>query len=74
MSKQRFLHRTLAALLPMLVVCTAAAPLAADEAIPQDPPLRWFKGNIHTHSLWSDGDDFPEMIAEWYRTHDYNFL
>ncbi|MDP6447406.1 MAG: hypothetical protein QF805_26650, partial [Pirellulaceae bacterium] len=33
-----------------------------------------WKGNIHTHSLWSDGDDFPEMISEWYRTRDYNFL
>ncbi|MGI9474458.1 MAG: hypothetical protein ACR2NZ_23170, partial [Rubripirellula sp.] len=26
------------------------------------------------HSLWSDGDQFPEMIADWYRSHDYNFL
>ena len=46
----------------------------ADEAVPTDPPLRYYKGNIHTHSLWSDGNDFPEMIAEWYRTHGYNFL
>ena len=23
---------------------------------------RYWKGNLHTHSLWSDGDDFPEMI------------
>ncbi len=35
---------------------------------------RWWKGNLHTHSLWSDGDDFPEMIAAWYVEHDYNFL
>lgn len=35
---------------------------------------RWWKGNLHTHSLWSDGDDFPEMIAAWYLDHDYNFL
>lgn len=34
----------------------------------------WWKGNIHTHSLWSDGDDFPEMIADWYKRHDYHFL
>jgi hypothetical protein len=40
----------------------------------EDWPLRWWKGNIHTHSLWSDGDEFPEMIADWYRSHDYNFL
>ena len=46
----------------------------ADDVIPNDPQPRWWKGNIHTHSLWSDGNDFPEMIAEWYRTHDYNFL
>ena len=36
--------------------------------------LRWFKGNTHTHSYWSDGDDFPEMIMEWYKSHDYDFI
>jgi hypothetical protein len=36
--------------------------------------LRWWKGNLHTHSLWSDGDDYPEMIAGWYRDHGYHFL
>lgn len=35
---------------------------------------RWFKGNLHTHSLWSDGDDYPEMIADWYRQQGYHFL
>lgn len=29
---------------------------------------------MHTHSLWSDGDDYPEMIAKWYRDRDYQFL
>ncbi len=37
-------------------------------------PQRWWKGNLHTHSLWSDGDDFPEMITQWYSERDYNFL
>lgn len=36
--------------------------------------LRWFKGNTHTHSLWSDGNDFPDMISDWYRGHGYDFL
>lgn len=40
---------------------------------PADAP-RWFKGNLHTHTLWSDGDDFPEMVADWYRRRDYHFL
>ena len=35
---------------------------------------RWYKGNTHTHTLWSDGDDFPEMAADWYKNHGYNFL
>ena len=35
---------------------------------------RWFKGNLHTHSLWSDGNDYPEMIVDWYARHGYQFL
>ena len=34
----------------------------------------WKKGNLHTHSFWSDGDDFPEMIIQWYKDHDYQFI
>lgn len=34
----------------------------------------WFKGNLHTHSLWSDGDDYPEMIIDFYRRNGYHFL
>lgn len=48
---------------------------------PPPPPLpvasaqpTYWKGNLHTHSLWSDGDDFPEMIADWYKRHGYQFL
>ena len=39
-----------------------------------EPPARWWKGNLHTHSLWSDGDDYPDMIADWYAQHGYHFL
>ena len=35
---------------------------------------RWWKGNLHTHSLWSDGDDYPESIAAWYKEQGYHFL
>src|SRR5436190_8731139 len=37
-------------------------------------PKRWFKGNTHTHSRWSDGDAAPEHIADWYKSHGYDFL
>ncbi|RUL86959.1 PHP domain-containing protein [Tautonia sociabilis] len=43
-------------------------------AVPADPPARWWKGNLHTHSFWSDGNDFPEMIVDWYRQRGYHFL
>lgn len=25
---------------------------------------QWFKGNTHTHTLWSDGDGFPDMVTD----------
>lgn len=37
-------------------------------------PTRWYKGNTHTHTLWSDGDDFPELILDWYKTRGYDFI
>lgn len=49
-------------------------PLPADDPVPPAHAPRWWKGNLHTHTFWSDGDDFPEMVAEWYRTHGYHFL
>ena len=38
------------------------------------PKQHWQKGNLHTHSFWSDGDDFPEMIIKWYKDNDYQFI
>ena len=35
---------------------------------------RWWRGNTHAHSWWSDGDAPPELIADWYKQHDYDFL
>jgi hypothetical protein len=48
-------------------------------AIPDPSPLttsppQYWKGNLHTHTLWSDGDDFPEMVVDWYKQHGYQFL
>lgn len=34
----------------------------------------WLKGNTHTHTLESDGDSKPEVVARWYRDHGYDFL
>jgi hypothetical protein len=37
-------------------------------------PLTWYKGNLHTHTYWSDGDEFPEMVLDWYKTNGYDFV
>lgn len=34
----------------------------------------WWRGNLHTHTLWSDGDSFPEVVVDWYKRHGYHFL
>lgn len=60
-------------LIVTVIGCFAVAVWAARDGKP-DTQKVFFKGNLHTHSLWSDGDDFPEMIADWYKSHDYDFL
>ncbi len=55
-----------------LAFTSAAAITRAAESAPAAP--RWFKGNLHTHSLWSDGNDYPEMIADSYKRAGYHFL
>lgn len=34
----------------------------------------WFKGNLHTHTVNSDGDSTPDDAVRWYREHGYNFV
>jgi hypothetical protein len=51
-------------ILALLATCAASAT---------EPP-RWWKGNLHTHTLWSDGDDYPEMVVDWYKQNGYHFL
>jgi hypothetical protein len=58
-----------AILIPGLLLLAAATACAQRAESP-----RWYKGNLHTHSLWSDGDQFPEPISMWYREHGYHFL
>ncbi len=40
----------------------------------QTPELRWYKGNLHTHTINSDGDSAPDAVARWYKENRYQFL
>ena len=65
----------------LLLVCCVVAPhgVATAQGRARFEPAdfqsgRWFKGNTHTHTLESDGDSSPEVVATWYKSHGYNFL
>src|SRR5258707_11461266 len=75
----RSLTITLALFSAALALQSPTAPPPRDVTPPPPLPIangptQYWKGNLHTHSLWSDGDDFPEMIADWYKQHGYHFL
>ena len=36
--------------------------------------MAWYEGNLHMHSYWTDGHDFPEMVADWFKNEGYNFV
>ena len=64
------------------ILCTFAlflltvifSPAWADGLLKAGDGQRWFKGNTHTHTLWSDGDGAPELSVAWYKEHGYDFL
>ena len=38
------------------------------------PQGTWWKGNLHAHTLNSDGDSTPDDVVRWYREHGYHFV
>lgn len=36
--------------------------------------MKWWKGNLHTHTDLSDGDSPPGQVARWYDEAGYDFL
>ena len=70
--KGRSLRVTRLGLAAALLVWAGIEVAGFAAARPQ--PLRWFKGNTHTHTLNSDGDSTPDEVARWYREHRYHFL
>jgi hypothetical protein len=37
-------------------------------------PARWYRGNLHTHTINSDGDSTPADVMAWYKRNGYQFL
>ncbi len=70
---KRWSLRHSASVILLVISFLSAAPLHAAQPPARDP-VRWWKGNLHAHSFWSDGDDFPESILDWYKTNGYHFV
>ncbi len=58
-------------LLAALFVCAWTAATALQSPATQQ---RWYRGNLHTHTINSDGDSAPDAVARWYKEHRYDFL
>lgn len=52
------------------ISCKENKPVSEENELSQ----KWYKGNLHTHSYWSDGDEFPEVILDWYKSKEYQFI
>lgn len=52
----------------------AAAPLWPLRFAEELDVSTFQKGNIHTHTNWSDGDQPPKDVYTWYRRHGYAFV
>lgn len=68
MSKPRLL------LLASALLAAAAVAVPVAQAPSPKPQARWYKGNLHTHTVNSDGDSTPDDVVRWYRERDYQFL
>ncbi|MCA9041529.1 MAG: hypothetical protein KDA65_14345 [Planctomycetaceae bacterium] len=60
--------------LAILFCCTISFSEVRGGELEAKEGKQWFKGNLHAHSLWSDGDNYPELIGLWYKEHGFNFL
>ena len=58
-----------------LVSISAAIPRFGSVARAQDAPVkRWYKGNLHMHNQWSDGEVFPEQAVAWYKDRGWDVI
>ena len=48
--------------------------MAGNDSTSTIPAARWWRGNLHMHTFWSDGRAFPEEAVGWYKAHGYHFL
>ena len=53
----------------VFIALTLMGPLHAHAQTPT-----WWRGNLHVHTLNSDGAAPPDTVTKWYRENDYHFV
>ena len=56
------------------LTAAAAAFPAVSAGVPGKDGKRWYKGQLHTHTCWSDGRVLPEQAVQAYRDAGYDFF
>ncbi len=76
LSRRNFLKTSaVAGALPILgkfMNCSEGA--VAEECATSAKPKKWYKGQLHTHSQWSDGEGMPESVVAIYKENGYDFF
>jgi hypothetical protein len=75
-------HGTVRLAMLLLAVLLMARPAGgepdgksrSEDGARSDNKAEWYRGNTHAHTLWSDGNEFPEMVVDWYKRNGYDFL
>jgi len=60
--------------LPAILVLAVGSVLHAGAAQNAAATLHWYRGNLHTHTINSDGDSSPWDLVTWYKRNGYQFL
>ena len=58
----------------LLVAALIAWQVAEAETLKETKKLRWYKGQTHMHTLWSDGDAAPEFAMKQYKEFGFDFV
>src|SRR5262249_26183338 len=57
-----------------LAVTFALLTSASAAQAPTPVALAWYRGNLHAHTINSDGDSPPSDVMAWYKRNGYQFL
>jgi hypothetical protein len=59
-------------LVPLIVAVAALTRIGSAQNAPAS--TQWYRGNLHAHTINSDGDSSPYDVMAWYKRNGYQFL